>query len=117
MKKVISVALLLVMVLTVFAGCSNPQKEIVGTWTGETSVLGGVVTEKTFTFYEDGTGKTETFLGVEIEISYTIDDETLTVTTSALGVANDTVYTYTLEDDVLTLVDGDTTYRLFKEEA
>ncbi len=115
MKKVISVALLLVMVLTVFAGCSNPQKDIVGTWTGETSVY-GYITEKTYTFYEDGTGKTETFLGVEVEISYTIDDEKLTVTTSALGVASDTVYTYTLEDDVLTLVDGETTYRLFKEE-
>ena len=61
--------------------------------------------------------KEKKYDGVEIEISYTIDDETLTVTTSALGVANDTVYTYTLEDDVLTLVDGDTTYRLFKEEA
>ena len=115
MKKVISVALLLLMVVTVFAGCSNPQKDIVGTWTGETSVY-GIISEKTYTFNEDGTGKTKTLLGVEVEITYTIDDTTLTVITTALGVSNETAYSYTLEDNVLTLVDGDDTYVLEKQE-
>ena len=114
MKKMISCVLIVVCILAVFASCAKPEKKIVGTWTGETNIL-GVVAEYSFTFNEDGTGRMTAALDVGVAMTYTINDEKLSITTSVLGISSTKDYTYKFDGDQLILNDGGTEIVLTKQ--
>lgn len=114
MKKVMSVVLVVLCVLTLFSGCANPEKKIIGTWNGEENVL-GVVAKYSFTFNEDGTGSMTAALDIGVAMTYTIEDDKLNITTSILGINNTKTYTYAFEGDQLLLTEGDTTIMLTKQ--
>lgn len=113
MKKVLSIAVVAALILTMFAGCSlfSNEKKILGTWEGEP--IDAYVIEidaPLYTFNEDGTGEISTNLDIgivsakPISFKYTIEEDTLTVTydSDLLGTVD---YTMTFEDDTLSLVD------------
>lgn len=114
MKKAISVLLVFACVITVFAACGKPEKKILGTWSGESNVL-GVVAEYSFTFNEDGTGKMTAALDIGVAMTYTIDGDQLNITTSVLGISNTKTYTYAFDGDKLILNDGSNQITLTKE--
>jgi hypothetical protein len=114
MKKIISCILIVAMVAVVFAGCANPQKKILGTWTGESTLL-GIVAEYSFTFNADGTGKMTAAKDIGVSMTYTISEEKLSITTSLLGIDSTTDYTYSFDKDTLTLSDGSRTIVLTKQ--
>ena len=115
MKKVISCVLIVFCVLSVFASCAKPEKKIIGTWTGETNIL-GVVAEYSFTFNEDGSGKMTTALDVGLAMNYTINDGKISITTSVLGISNTNEYTYEFDGDQLILNDGENRIVLTKQD-
>ena len=115
MKKVVSCILIVCCVAALFTGCMKPEKEIIGTWNGEASIL-GVVAEYSFTFNEDGTGKMTTALDIGVSMTYTITDDKLSVTTSLLGIDNTTVYSYSFGKGTLTLNDGERSIVLTKAD-
>ena len=104
MKKVISIALILVLVVAAFASCGNPQKKLLGTWKGDVEVL-GITTSYEFTFNEDGTGKMTGVLGdTGVAFTYNIDDAgKLNIETEILTVKSTRTYSYSIEKDTLTL--------------
>ncbi len=119
MKKVISLALIFVLVLVAFASCGSPEKKLIGTWKGDVELL-GVTTSYEYTFNEDGTGKMTGALGSNtgVAFSYTVgEDGKLNITTTLLSVENTKTYTYTVEKDTLTLTEGDTVITLKKAES
>ena len=105
MKKVISCILVLVCVLTVLTACGNSPRRLIGTWTGETSVL-GVVAKYSFTFNEDGTGSMTAALDIGVATTYTVDGDQLSITYSVLGIGTTKTYTFSFEGDNLILNDG-----------
>ena len=111
MRKIVSVFLILVLVLSLCA-CSNEQR-IVGTWKHQATIL-GVVTESTYEFKEDGTGVLTGVL--PIEFTYEFVDSELHITTNTLGLENTTKYTFEFSGDKLTLKSGDTTMELIKNK-
>lgn len=115
MKKALSILAALMIFLCIFSSCSSNEKSIIGKWTSQESFL-GVVTETVYQFNEDGTGTMSTKLGVGIAMNYTISDNSLTITSNVLGLENTKVYTFTIEGNTLTLIDGDNTTVLTKSE-
>ena len=77
MKKIIAIALILILTLGCFTACSASDK-IVGTWTYNEVGLLDVVVEHSYTFNEDGTGTMPGELGLlELDMTYTIKDNAL----------------------------------------
>lgn len=121
MKKVLSIALILALVICAFAGCSNPKKDILGTWIGSKDLL-LVDAEYSFTFNEDGTGKMaapelNNLTGMElgVDMTYVIEDDQITITTSALFLSKTTTYTMAFDGDTLTLTSGNDVITLTKQ--
>lgn len=114
MKKIVSLVLVVLCVLTAFSACAKPETKILGTWTGEQNVL-GVVAKYSFTFNEDGTGNMTAALDIGVAMTYTIEGDKLNITTSVLGISNTRTYTYAFEGDQLLLTEGDTTITLTKQ--
>ena len=110
MKKILSVALILVVLVSAFAACGTPiEEKIAGKWTYQETIL-GIVTEKTFVFNADGTGTAPGELTgdlIPLEMKWSITDDTLTVdkTVSKEPVS----YKFVLKGDVLTLTKEDGT--------
>lgn len=105
------VGLLVVAMVLGLCACSAPEKEIVGTWKNQTTVL-GIVTETVYTFNEDGTGaKTNV---ISVEFTYSFSDEKLCITTSTLGIENTEEYSYDFSGDELVLTGEKDTIRLEK---
>ena len=110
MKKIISIALILVVLVTAFSACGTPVEEkIAGKWTYQETIL-GIVTEKTFVFNADGTGTAPGEITgdlIPLEMKWSIADNVLTVdkTVSKEPVS----YTFVLKGDTLTLTKADGT--------
>ncbi len=116
MKKamsIISLTLIAVMVLFVFAGCdSGPKDAVAGTWKQTDEVNGNW----TWTF--DGKGKCsldgETS-GFKSEGTYKLDETAKTLTVNLEGWSAEKVYNYTLTDTNLDLEETYSSYHLVKQ--
>ena len=113
MKKTLAILLAAIMLL-VFAACGSKQgekqgeKTLIGEW--HLSVDGVAVSDKTYTFNEDGTGlytSMEEARSEKHSFTYTDKDGILTLTFEN-GRIN--AFRYTLEVDKL-IIDGDTFVR------
>lgn len=110
MKKTVSILLVLVLALSLFASCSA-EKKIIGKWKCDTGLVGPLSVETTFDFKEDGKVAVSTVAGLSLDSSYTINEDTLTIDFGTiLGISTVKAYTMNIEKDVLTLTDseGDT---------
>lgn len=110
MKKALSVALILVVLVTALASCGVPVEEkLVGKWTYNETIL-GIVTEKTFVFNADGTGTAPGDITgdlIPLEMKWTVTEDIITVTKN---VSNDPIsYKFVLKGDTLTLTKADGT--------
>ncbi len=110
MRKNIAI-LLLVGMLFVLCSCASPEKEIIGTWKNQSTVL-GVVVETTYTFNEDGTGTESSVLSVDFK--YSFEGDKLLITTSILGLESTEEYSYEFDGDKLVLTGDDETIDLEK---
>lgn len=128
MKKIISLALILVLVVSAFAACKPVEEKILGTWTyTETGLLGSVV-EKSISFAEGGKGSMKEYGDLsEVQIKWSINEDKLRIEFTVDGSENiiqgilggvseliteDALeYTFALKGDELTLTakDGDVT--------
>ena len=111
MKKVISLSLVLVLVLACFAGCAK-KNLIVGSWSYQEKTILNVVTERTYTFNEDGTGSAPVLGGItNVDITYTLEDDTLTINRGELidSVAGTEVFTVKFGVNTMTLTSADGT--------
>jgi len=115
MKKVLSIAMVLCLVATLFAGCSGltttlNESKIIGTWEGskETGFLGTSI-DVTYKFKEDGVGEMpilDSFLNASADFTYTIEEDTLTINVDTDLYSDTFIYTIAFEDDNLILTDG-----------
>ena len=110
MKKILSVALILVVLVSAFASCGTPVEEkITGKWTYQETIL-GIVTEKTYVFNADGTGTAPGDLTgdlVPLEMKWSINEDTITIDKT---IKKEPVsYKFTLKDNTLTLTKEDGT--------
>lgn len=76
MKKVLALAIALILVVAVFAGCSKGGNDLVGKWAWEYEGIGEVMS---FTFNADGTGSLDA-LGESESFTYTVSGNTLNMT-------------------------------------
>ncbi len=112
--KLISLALIAVLVLSLFAACggSTPKDVLAGDWKQTDEVNGNW----TWTF--DGAGKCKLdgeTTGFKTEGIYTLDEAAKTVTVNMDGWDNEKVYTYTLTDTTLDLEETYSSYHLVKQ--
>lgn len=110
MRKILAVALLIVMLLGLCA-CTALEKSIVGTWKNQSTVL-GIVTETIYTFNEDGTGSKTNI--VSVSFTYSFSEEKLLITTSTLGIENTEEYTFDFKGNKLVLTGERDTIELEK---
>ena len=119
MKKTvrwISIALIAVLVLGMFAACGGEEKKgdvLEGTWKTEVDEVDG-----TWTWTFDGAGKCtlsceET--GINMEGTYQLDEEAKTVTAKMELWDSEKVYAYTLTDTTLDLEETYSSYHLTKQ--
>lgn len=111
MKKIISIALVLCMALVLFAGCGTNEQKIIGTWKGsiETGFLNTSVNVE-YTFNEDGTGSMpvlKSSVGIDVNFTYTIEEDLITIVTDASILSQTKVYAMAFEGDTLILTDED----------
>lgn len=109
MKKILSVVLILVIAVTVFASCQSPEESIVGTWTYNETVL-GIVTERTYVFNADHTGTAPGEITgdlIPLEMRWSIYEQQLSIE-KPLG-SNPHTYTFDVSGDTLTLTKADGT--------
>ena len=113
MKKVFCAVLALVLVLACFAGCAKGQKNlIIGTWSYQQTTILNVVTERTYTFREDGTGSAPVLDGItNVEMTYTLAGDQLTINRGELidSIAGAEVYTVKFGVNTMTLTSSDGT--------
>lgn len=111
MKKLICVILAFMMIVACFAGCGAVKKSlIVGTWTYQQTTILNVVTERTYTFREDGTGSAPVLEGItNVEMTYTLNGDQLTINRGELidKLAGAEVYTVKFGINTMTLTDSD----------
>ncbi len=110
MKKILVV--LLVVALGIAACACMPEKQIIGTWKNQETVL-GVVVETTYVFKEDGTGTMTSVVPIDFE--YSFSEDKLLITTNTLGIKNTTEYTFDFSGKELTLTEGGNSIKLVKE--
>lgn len=102
-KKLFEIAFCVVMLL-IFSLClfsCGSNKELLGTWIDEDDNT--LTFEKDWTCYEDG----DSLFGLRTEMKYKIDGNELKITGSAFGITVVKPYTYSIENDVLHMVDKD----------
>lgn len=113
MKKILCMALALVLVLACFAGCAKVQKNlIIGTWSYQQTTILNVVTERTYTFREDGTGSAPVLDGItNVDMTYTLSGDQLTINRGELidSIAGAEVYTVKFGVNTMTLTGADGT--------
>ena len=113
MKKIICLSLSLLLVLACFAGCGAVKKNmIVGTWSYQQTTILNVVTERTYTFREDGTGSAPVLDGItNVEMTYTLAGDQLTINRGELidSLAGAEVYTVKFGVNTMTLTSADGT--------
>lgn len=103
MKKFLSLLLVLLTLVLVFASCGGKaEKNIIGSW----AQIGG---SEAYTFNEDGSGKHKQALQ-NADITYEIEGDTITIHDKTLWVFNSTKeFTFEVDGDTLKLTDGDKT--------
>ncbi len=111
MKKIISIALVICLALVLFAGCGSNEDKIIGTWKGSvnTGILNTSVNVE-YTFNEDGTGSMpvlKSSVGIDVNFTYTIEEDLLTIVTDASILSQTKVYAMAFEGDTLILTDED----------
>lgn len=109
MKKSLCLIMAVLLLVTVFAGCSASNK-IVGSWRYTEQTILNISTERTYTFNEDGTGSAPVLAGaVNVDMTYEIDGDTITINRGELvdAVAGAEVYTFSISGDTLTLTASD----------
>lgn len=110
MKKALSIALVLVVLVCAFSACGTPVEEkIAGKWTYNETVL-GIVTERTYVFNADGTGTAPGELTgdlVPLEMKWSVNDGSLTIEKTISK--EPVVYSFELKGDTLTLTKADGT--------
>lgn len=109
MKKIISIALVLCLALVLFAGCGTNEEKIIGTWKGsiETGILNTSVNVE-YTFNEDGTGSMpvlKSSVGIDVNFTYTIEEDLITIVTDASILSQTKQYAMAFEGDTLILTD------------
>ena len=113
MKKIISVTIALVLVLACFAGCSKVKENlIVGSWSYQQTTILNVVTERTYTFREDGTGSAPVLDGItNVDMTYTLSGDQLTINRGELidSLAGAEIYTVKFGVNTMTLTSADGT--------
>ena len=113
MKKIICVCLVLTLALACFAGCGAVKKNlIVGTWSYQQTTILNVVTERTYTFREDGTGSAPVLDGItNVDMTYTLAGEQLTINRGELidSITGAEVYTVKFGVNTMTLTAADGT--------
>ena len=113
MKKIICVCLALTLVLVCFAGCGEVKKNlIVGTWSYQQTTILNVVTERTYTFREDGTGSAPVLDGItNVDMTYTLSGDQLTINRGELidSITGAEVYTVKFGVNTMTLTAADGT--------
>ena len=110
MKKVLSIALVLTVLVCAFSACGTPiEEKIAGKWTYNETIL-GIVTERTYVFNADGTGTAPGELTgdlVPLEMKWSIYEDQLTIEKS---ISKDPIsYKFALKGDTLTLTKADGT--------
>ncbi len=110
MKKLLSLALVLVVIVSAFAACGTPiEEKIAGKWTYNETVL-GIVTERTYVFNADGTGTAPGEITgdlIPLEMKWSVYEEQLSIE-KPLG-ADPISYKFELKGDTLTLTRTDGT--------
>lgn len=120
MKKIICITLVLTFVLAIFAGCGATKQTIVGSWSYQQKTILNFVTERTYTFNEDGTGTAPLLEGtVDVPMTYTLDGNTLTIKKGDIidTLAGTETYTVQILGSKMTLTstNGSTTIELTKK--
>ena len=113
MKKILSIALVLVLALTALAGCGAVKKNlIVGSWSYQQTTILNVVTERTYTFREDGTGSAPVLDGItNVDMTYTLSGDQLTINRGELidSLTGAEIYTVKFGVNTMTLTAADGT--------
>lgn len=111
MKKIISAILVSVFALSLLAGCSK-SKAIVGSWSYQQKTILNVVTERTYTFNEDGTGSVPVLEGtMNKNMTYVLEGSTLTIKRGELldAITGEEKYTVKILGNTMTLTAQDGT--------
>ncbi len=90
-------------------GSSKRQYSIVGTWKSDNAKISEI------TFEEDGSGNLKKSSEISVNMTYSSDGDQLTITTQILGQTSETVYTYTVTADKLTLTNGSDVIELSRQ--
>ena len=112
MKKTICIALVFVLALASLAGCCAKKNLILGTWSYQKTTILNVVTERTYTFREDGTGSAPVLDGItNVEMTYTLAGDQLTINRGELldTLTGAEVYTVKFGVNTMTLTSSDGT--------
>lgn len=112
MKKTICIALVFVLALASLAGCGAKKNLILGTWSYQQTTILNVVTERTYTFREDGTGSAPVLDGItNVEMTYTLAGDQLTINRGELldTLTGAEVYTVKFGVNTMTLTAADGT--------
>ncbi len=103
-KRIAAVLIAALVILTCFAACSSPEKDIVGVWKDSTGAG--------YEFREGGTctltGLDVLFVELNVDGAYSVEkrddgNHYITITYTALGASKQLLYMFTVEKDVLTL--------------
>lgn len=112
MKKIIICFIAIVLMAFSLSSCGSPQKNIVGSWKYQSTVL-GVVTETTYKFNDDGKGSMNAV--VNVAFTYSLSEDSLYITTNLLGFENTEEYTFEFDGSKkLILTQGEETMILEK---
>lgn len=107
MKKILSVALIVLVLVTAFSACTPVEEKIAGKWTYTETVL-GIVTERTYVFNADGTGTAPGELTgdlIPLEMKWSVYEDNLAIEKTVNQAP--VVYKYELKGDTLTLTKAD----------
>lgn len=97
MKKILAIALTVILVVALFAGCAKAgANAVVGKWAWEYEGLGEVMS---VTFNNDGTGEMESF-GETMEFTYSVTADKINMTLDGESSSCE----YSIDGNVMTLV-------------
>lgn len=108
MKKITGLVLIVCLVF-IFSACSVSsidEARIEGSWTSQTKIISGIVTETTFTFGENGMGSISTLLGINISMTYSLEDGQLVMVTDTPILKKTFIYDYEISKSEMILTDS-----------
>lgn len=109
MKRILSIFLVLLTLVLLFAACGKEEKGLYGTWNEE----GG---SEVYVFNEDGSGKHRKALQ-NANITFEVEGNEITIHDKTLWIFNSTkVFSFEVKGDTLRLTDGETTQTFTRQE-